>query len=146
MKAVSTDLGQAINARTGPNIAYIYAILALIATAINIGAQDLMRRVYTGPFHLALSIALGTGAGLIVKYILDKRYVFCFKAKTPRHDGRVFMLYSAMGLVTTFIFWGFELGFDHFFQSTAMRYSGALIGLALGYLAKYHLDKRYVFL
>jgi hypothetical protein len=26
-----------------------------------------------------------------------------------------------------------------------MRYLGALIGLAIGYWAKYHLDKRFVF-
>ena len=26
-----------------------------------------------------------------------------------------------------------------------MRYLGGMIGLAIGYLTKYHLDKRYVF-
>lgn len=50
-----------------------------------------------------------------------------------------------MGLATTAIFWGFELGFDYLFASRNMRYVVALIGLAIGYVAKYHLDKRYVF-
>ena len=42
-----------------------------------------------------------------------------------------------MGLATTVIFWGFE--------TKEMRYLGGIIGLAIGYLTKYHLDKRYVF-
>ncbi|HMU91334.1 MAG TPA: GtrA family protein, partial [Pseudomonadales bacterium] len=31
------------------------------------------------------------------------------------------------------------------FATKEMRYLGGIIGLAIGYLAKYHLDKRYVF-
>jgi hypothetical protein len=50
-----------------------------------------------------------------------------------------------MGIATTAIFWGFEFGFNHAFQSKEMRYLGGLIGLAIGYWTKYHLDKRYVF-
>jgi hypothetical protein len=50
-----------------------------------------------------------------------------------------------MGLATTFIFWGFEFGFQHLFETKEMRYLGGIIGLAIGYLTKYQLDKRYVF-
>ena len=50
-----------------------------------------------------------------------------------------------MGLVTTVIFWGFEFGFDHLFETREMRYLGGIIGLAIGYYAKYQLDKRFVF-
>jgi hypothetical protein len=50
-----------------------------------------------------------------------------------------------MGLFTTFIFWGFELGFNFLFESTPMRYLGAVIGLTIGYFVKYQLDLRYVF-
>jgi hypothetical protein len=50
-----------------------------------------------------------------------------------------------MGLATIVIFWGFEFGFNHIFATKEMRYLGGVIGLAIGYLAKYHLDKRYVF-
>ena len=31
------------------------------------------------------------------------------------------------------------------FETKEMRYLGGVLGLAIGYLAKYHLDKRYVF-
>lgn len=126
-------------------LAFIYAILALIATAANIGSQDLVVRGYAGPYAIFLSIVIGTGVGLVVKYVLDKRYIFRFKARDAVHDGQTFMLYTVMGLATTVIFWGFEFAFQHMFQSDAMRYLGGVIGLAIGYVTKYHLDKRYVF-
>jgi len=50
-----------------------------------------------------------------------------------------------MGLATTLIFWGFEFSFHYFFETKEMRYLGGVIGLAIGYLTKYHLDKRFVF-
>lgn len=123
----------------------IYALLALIATAVNIGSQDIVTRLYSGPFAVVLAMITGTIAGLLVKYVLDKRYIFRFRARDLGHDSRTFALYSLMGLATTAIFWGFELGFDYLFASRGMRYLGALIGLAIGYVAKYHLDKHYVF-
>lgn len=123
----------------------IYAILALIATIVNIGSQDILIRVYSGKFNVLLSIIVGTGTGLIVKYVLDKRYIFRFKALNAAHDTRTFALYALMGIVTTVIFWGFEFGFDHLFQTKELRYVGGVIGLAIGYLSKYQLDKRFVF-
>ncbi|MES2819182.1 MAG: GtrA family protein [Pseudomonadota bacterium] len=126
-------------------LAAIYGLLAIIATVFNIGAQDLLIRLYSGSYSILLSMVFGTAVGLVVKYILDKRYIFAFKAQNAAHDGQVFMLYALMGLITTAIFWGFELAFEHFFASKEMRYLGGVIGLAIGYLAKYALDKRFVF-
>lgn len=126
-------------------LAAIYALLAAIATAINIFAQALSVWLYSGVAGIALSMVAGTGAGLIVKYVLDKRYIFRFKAENVAHDGRLFMLYSLMGVFTTVIFWGTELAFHFAFQSAELRYLGGVIGLAIGYLTKYELDKRFVF-
>ena len=126
-------------------LAINYAIFALIATAANIGAQDLVIRTYSGAFDILASVAVGTGVGLVVKYILDKRYIFRFRARNVAHDTQTFALYTVMGLATTVIFWGFEFGFHHIFETKEMRYLGGVIGLAVGYLTKYHLDKRYVF-
>jgi putative flippase GtrA len=126
-------------------LALTYALLAMIATATNIGAQDLTVRLYSGTYAVLLSVAVGTGVGLIVKYVLDKRYIFRFRAKNVAHDSRTFVLYTLMGLATTVIFWGFEFGFNAVFQTKEMRYLGGIIGLAIGYLTKYHLDKRFVF-
>jgi putative flippase GtrA len=122
-----------------------YAIFALIATAANIGAQDLVIRSYSGAFDILASVIVGTGVGLVVKYILDTRYIFRFRARSVAHDTQTFALYTVMGLATTVIFWGFEFGFHHVFETKEMRYLGGVIGLAIGYLTKYHLDKRYVF-
>lgn len=126
-------------------IALIYSLLAAIATVTNIFSQDLVVRAYQGPYAILLSVLVGTGVGLIVKYVLDKRYIFSFSARNIAHDGRVFLLYTLMGLATTVIFWSFEFGFHHLFESKEMRYLGGVIGLAIGYYAKYLLDRRFVF-
>jgi putative flippase GtrA len=126
-------------------LAINYAIFAQIATAANIGAQDLVIRTYSGTFDILASVVVGTGVGLVVKYILDKRYIFRFRARSVTHDTQTFALYTVMGLVTTVIFWGFEFGFQYIFETKEMRYLGGIIGLAIGYLTKYQLDKRYVF-
>ena len=57
-------------------LAITYAILASVAAAANIGAQDIAIGGYTGTFDVLISVAVGTGVGLFVKYLLDKRYVF----------------------------------------------------------------------
>ena len=126
-------------------LALTYMLLALVATIANIGTQELATRLYAGPFAIVLAMLAGTAVGLVVKYVLDKRYIFRFRARDLGHDSRTFALYTLMGLATTVIFWGFELGFEHLFASRGMRYLGAVIGLAIGYVTKYHLDKRYVF-
>jgi len=122
-----------------------YTIFALFATIANIGSQDISIRIYDGIYAVIVSVLIGTAVGLVVKYILDKKYIFQFQAIDAAHDTKTFMLYSVMGLVTTAIFWGFEFGFDYLFESREMRYSGGAIGLMIGYYIKYRLDKRFVF-
>lgn len=50
-----------------------------------------------------------------------------------------------MGVFTTFIFWGFEIGFDLIFKTEMAKYIGAVFGLSIGYIIKYFLDKKFVF-
>lgn len=126
-------------------LAAIYTTLAVIATFANLAAQELAIRLYGGAYAILLSVLFGTAVGLVVKYILDKRYIFGFKARDAKHDGQTFALYTLMGVLTTMVFWGFEFGFHYLFQDKWMRYLGGALGLALGYILKYQLDKRYVF-
>ncbi len=126
-------------------LALVYALLAVIATFTNIGAQEASIRVYAGAYGVPLSVAVGTLVGLFVKYVLDKRYIFQFRARDVVHDGRTFILYAMAGVATTMVFWGFEFGFHWLFASKEMRYLGGIIGLAIGYFTKYQLDKRYAF-
>lgn len=131
--------------RAATKLTISYAVFALIATSANIGAQDLVLRIYSGAFDILASFIAGTGVGLVVKYILDKRYIFRFRAYSVAHDTKTFALYTVMGVATTVIFWGFEFGFHYIFETKEMRYLGGVIGLAIGYMTKYNLDKRYVF-
>lgn len=126
-------------------LALRYAIFALLATAVNILAQEMSLVVYHGRNALLLAMMVGTAVGLLLKYQLDKRYIFQFTPVSIGHDTLAFARYTMMGLLTTGVFWGFELFFDWYFETKQMRYTGAVIGLGLGYLLKYHLDKRFVF-
>jgi putative flippase GtrA len=112
---------------------------------VNIAGQDLSTRLYQGPFAITLSIFVGTGVGLILKYWLDKRYIFQYQTISIQHGSKTFYLYTVMGLITTVIFWGVEFAFDAIYQTKEMRYVGGIIGLAIGYFVKYQLDKKYVF-
>ncbi len=123
----------------------LYSFFAIISTIANIASQDVSIRVYTGAYSIVLSVFVGTGVGLVVKYLLDKKYIFKFKVDNLQHDSQTFILYTLMGLLTTVIFWGFEFTFDYIYQSKEMRYLGGVTGLAIGYWIKYHLDKKYVF-
>jgi putative flippase GtrA len=126
-------------------LAVTYTVFAIIATIANIAAQDITVHIYIGMYSIILSVIAGTAVGLVIKYILDKRYIFRFQTRNITHNSKIFVLYTLMGIVTTLIFWFFEFGFNHLFQTKQMRYFGGVIGLALGYIVKYQLDKRFVF-
>lgn len=126
-------------------LAIKYLLFAILATGINIGTQYTSLSIYSGQFSLYLAMIWGTLAGLIVKYVLDKKYIFQFQTKDIKEDSIKFVLYSLMGIVTTLIFWGFELTFDAVFSFEQAKYAGAVFGLSIGYMTKYQLDKRYVF-
>jgi len=122
-----------------------YSIFAIIATIINLVTQELSTHIYTWHYHIETSIIAGTITGLVTKYILDKKYIFFYQTQNFSHDTRIFIIYSAMGIFTTVIFWGFEYGFHYIFDTKMMRYIGGILGLMIGYWLKYHLDKKYVF-
>lgn len=123
----------------------LYAAFALVAALCNILAQDIFNYLYSGVFSLFISIIIGTFVGLVIKYILDKKYIFKYHTQSAKHNRKTFILYTSMGVITTLIFWGFEFTFDYIYQTKQMRYVGGLIGLAIGYICKYYLDKHFVF-
>lgn len=127
-------------------IAFHYSLIAALATAANLGSQMAMIWLYSGPRAVELSILVGTAVGLPIKYVLEKRHIFNFEARSLAHDSRVFVVYSLMGVVTTIVFWGTEYVFHLVFGTDLMRYVGGAIGLTVGYYVKYLLDKHYVFI
>lgn len=124
-----------------------YAGFAIIAVLVNLATQRLVLTIgWPSPgIGLAAAIAAGTLTGLVVKYLLDKRWIFYDSEGGLANHGRKFALYTTMGLVTTAIFWGTETLFWLLWQTDAMREFGAIIGLTIGYVTKYQLDKRFVF-
>jgi len=126
-------------------IALRYILFAVLSTALNILFQYFSFMLYGGFLSLYIAMFMGTVAGLVLKYILDKKYIFFHTPKSRRDDGKKFFLYSLMGVFTTFIFWGFEIGFDALFVNENAKYVGAVIGLSIGYIVKYFLDKKFVF-
>lgn len=126
-------------------VALLYTIFAALATIANIAGQYTSIRLYPGPWPVEFSMLVGTAVGLVLKYWLDKNWIFRYQTTSTAHDTRTFIIYTAMGIITTAIFWGFELWFEYLFKNETMRYVGGIIGLAIGYITKYFLDKKFVF-
>ena len=127
-------------------IAIKYTVFAVISTLFNLLFQYLSFFVYSDFAALYVAMFFGTLAGLIAKYILDKKFIFYHIPKDKKDDAKKFALYSLMGVFTTIIFWGTEIAFDALIQDPNAKYIGAIIGLSIGYVIKYFLDKRYVFI
>lgn len=126
-------------------IAAKYALFAAISTFLNLFAQYLSFWFYSDYGSLYIAMFFGTLAGLLSKYILDKKYIFYHTPRDRRDDSKKFMLYSFVGLFTTIPFVVSEMAFDYFINHDSAKYIGAVIGLTIGYVSKYFLDKKYVF-
>ena len=123
-----------------------YIIFAMISTLFNLLFQYLSFEVYNSLGVLYVAMFIGTLAGLVVKYVLDKKFIFYHEVKDKKDDAKKFALYSLMGVFTTIIFWGTEITFDYLLQDPNAKYLGAVIGLSVGYVIKYFLDKKFVFI
>src|SRR5258708_34132232 len=78
-------------------LAIVYTIIALIATAANLGAQELTVRAWRGAFQIELSVFIGTGLGLVVKSFLHKMFIFRFRSCSTVQCLQNFLLHSRVG-------------------------------------------------
>ena len=122
-----------------------YVLFAAFATLANLGAQRLVLPRDPDGLRYALAVGTGTLVGLVVKYLLDKRWIFSDPDTGLRAHSRKFTLYTMMGVLTTAIFWGSETAFWLIWGNDTMRELGAVLGLTIGYKVKYQLDRRFVF-
>jgi putative flippase GtrA len=121
-----------------------YGLFACCATLANLCAQELVSRALpTAP--LFLSILVGTVAGFALKYLLDKRWIFADHSENYIQEAQKVALYGMFSVVTTLIFWIFELVFLQVWQTSAAKYAGAVIGITIGYAVKFALDRSFVF-
>ncbi len=123
-----------------------YAAFAVIATVANLAAQRLVFATVAHEIRLAMALVAGTGVGLVVKYALDKKWIFFAPPRRAAQEARTFSLYTLTGVATTLLFWGSESLFWLLWHDQAMREAGAIVGLTVGYVVKYQLDRRFVFL
>jgi putative flippase GtrA len=121
-----------------------YVLFAILATLVNLVTQEIAIRL-TPVAPLPSSIILGTAAGFILKYWLDKRWVFDDGYGNHRQELQKITLYGAFSILTTLVFWGFEVAFWMIWQTDFAKYAGAIFGLAIGYVAKFVLDRTFVF-
>ncbi|MDQ2092277.1 GtrA family protein [Marimonas arenosa] len=124
-------------------LVFLYAAFAIIATLVNLGAQRVVLALDSDWFFLAM--LAGTAVGLVTKYVLDKRWIFSDALRPARKEVRLFTLYTITGIGTTLVFWGSETAFWLIWQTHEMREVGAVIGLTVGYVLKFNLDRRFVF-
>ncbi|WP_223163139.1 GtrA family protein [Roseivivax sediminis] len=121
-----------------------YAAAAVICVATNLAAQEaVVRAAPSAP--LMVSIIIGTGVGFLVKHVIDKTWTFREPYITPAAEAWRITLSGLFSVLTTVIFWGFELGFYAIWGTDFAKYAGAVLGLGIGYVVKYMLDRRMVF-
>lgn len=122
-----------------------YTAFAAFATIANLLTQRIVLGVNTSAIGFSAAVLAGTLVGLIIKYLLDKNWIFHDRDTGINAHGQKFALYVATGVATTVIFWGSETLFWLVWKTDFMREAGALLGLAIGYVTKYNLDRRFVF-
>ena len=127
-------------------LVFRYVVFAILATLVNLIIQRFVLWFGDGSAMLTLALAAGTTTGLLVKYFLDKHWIFEDLSVGAIELTQKFSLYTVMGIFTTLIFWGTEILFWLTWGTDMMREIGAIVGLSIGYFVKYHLDKRYVFI
>lgn len=123
----------------------LYIAFAVFSLGINLAVQ----RAILDPnkddlYRLVLAIASGSICALLVKYNLDKNWIFT-QSKSFESDRKQFLYYSLFGIVTTIIFFVIEFLFWITFKNHLMREFGAILGASIGYYTKYKLDDKYVF-
>jgi putative flippase GtrA len=132
------------NAAGGAAMFFRYVVFAVVATLANLAAQELVIRL--APIApLTVSILAGTVAGFVLKYILDKKWVFDDGYAGHRRELQKVTLYGAFSVLTTLVFWSFEVAFWTIWRTDLAKYTGAVLGLAIGYAAKFALDRTFVF-
>lgn len=122
-----------------------YTGFAVVAVIVNLAVQRIVLLGGESGVWFTLAMGAGTLAGLVVKYILDKRWIFFDRTAGAAAQGKQFGLYSLMGVATTVIFWATETTFWLIWGTDFAREAGAVIGLTIGYVTKYQLDRRFVF-
>ena len=120
-----------------------YILFAIFATIANLLTQRIILSFFQTTFFL-LAIFLGTLVGLIIKFFLDKTFIFFDKSKISKKLGKSLVFILQMGFFQQ-LFLGNRVYILDNLENRKHEEIGAVIGLSIGYIIKYKLDKKYVF-
>ena len=94
-----------------------YILFAILAMTVNIFFQYLSFLLIDHKYELYIAILNGTILGMILKYYLDKNYIFYY-VKKKFNNKNIFLLYIFTSIFTTIIFWAIELWFSYYVNIT----------------------------
>lgn len=114
----------------------------------NLSEINLIQTLYcsTDPYNMPELVGsiIAVGITYIIKFFLDKFYVFKKKSMEIKETSQQFIKYFLFAILTTIENIGIQFIFTNFF-GTPLEIS-LIIALSIGYLTKFFLDKKYVFL
>jgi len=114
----------------------------------NLGEIELIKLIYcsTSPFNMPELVGsiIAVGITYIVKFFLDKFIVFEMKSMEIKETSQQFIKYFLFAIITTIENVSIQFIFTNFI-GTPLEIS-FIIALSIGYLTKFFLDKKYVFI
>lgn len=130
---------------TFQTLALRYAAFVVIATVAQLAARRAVLQFGDTGVYFAAAVRAGTIVCLVVKYLLDRRCIFCDVEAGVKDHRRKFSLYTAMGFATTPIFWLPEIASWLIWRTDLVRELNAEMGLSIGDVGKCNLDRRFGF-
>ena len=114
----------------------------------NFGEIEFFRILYCSidPFNMPelMGSILAVGITYIIKFFLDKYIVFEKKGEELKETSLEFIKYFGFAILTTAENIGIQFLLTNFFNSPLEI--SLIVALSIGYLTKFFLDKKYVFL
>lgn len=125
--------------KLNPNFLPKYILFCLVSIFFNLSTQEIFLIFFKS---YIFSILFGTLIGFLIKYYLDKNFIFF---KNSSNSLNQLFTYTFTAIFSTIIFWGLEIFFLMYFQNNTMKILGGFIGLILGYTLKFKLDYKLTF-
>ena len=122
-----------------------YSSFCIIAMLVNLLTQRFFIESSITENSYVVALIMGTVAGLFIKFLLDKNFIFNDLNDNSSNKINKFPAYTLNSVFTTLIFWGTESLFYFLGGTNFFREIGAILGLTIGYIIKYRMDKRFVF-
>ena len=76
----------------------------MVATFFNLLSQRIVFALGDTNVYFLLAILTGTTVGLLIKYVLDEKFIFPSNKDFSKSKEKTFFLYTLTGIFTTFFF------------------------------------------